>query len=97
MGRTKRMPVATRKRIQEKLRKEKLTQFGYDMDAKERTRHRALAKAVDHYGASSVFKSLLLLRTWNRDQNPRLATIADKDAKWVGKTYGVEENGFRFT
>ena len=98
MGRKKqaKMPKEIRQRIREGLKEGKLEDFGYKMDKKQRARHLALAKAVKVHGASSVFKSLVLLKTWNKNRNPSLAKIAEEDASWLGTTFGVEENGFRF-
>lgn len=97
MGRTKKMPKAVRQQIREALREGKLEDFGYKMNKKDRARRLALSKAVKGWGALSVYQSLVLLRTWNKDHNPALAKVAEEDASWVGRTYGVRENGFRFT
>jgi hypothetical protein len=98
MGRKKqaKMPKEVRQRIREGLKEGKLEDFGYKMDKKQRARRLALAKAVKVYGASSVFKSLVLLKTWNKNLNPELARIAQKDATWLGRTYGIKEDGFSF-
>ena len=96
MGRNKKMPIATQRRIKETLREGKLEDFGYKMNKTDRSRHLALARATKKWGALSVFKSLVLLKTFNMNHNPELATIAEKDAEWIGKTYGIEQNGFKF-
>lgn len=89
------MPIATQRRIKETLREGKLEDFGYKMNKTDHSRHLALAKATRTWGALSVYKSLILLKTFNMNQNPELATIAEKDAAWLGTTYDVEENGFK--
>jgi len=96
MGRKRKMPKAVQRRIRETLEEEALTRHGYSMSASAGSRHRALAKAVSADGAVTVYRRLLLLRLWNRDQNPALADIAHSDAMWVGKTYGVKADGYSF-
>lgn len=96
MGRRKKMSVAVQKRIKASLEEEELTKHGYSMSAKVRSRHIALGKAVREDGPTTVYRRLLLLRLWNRDRNPKLAGIADEDAQWVGKTYGLKVNGYSF-
>jgi len=91
------MSKEVRQRIKEGLEEGKLKDFGYKMDKSQQARRLALSKAVKVHGAPSVFQSLILLKTWNENQNPELATIAEKDASWVGRTYGIKENGFSFT
>lgn len=90
------MPVETQKRIRETLKAGELSKHGYAMSANVDSRHRALAKAVDEDGASTVAKRLNLLFVWNKDKNPRLARVAKADRNWVGRRFGVEVDGFRF-
>jgi hypothetical protein len=81
------MPVRVQQRIRRELRHEKLTQFGYNMYASERSRHIALTKAVHEYGGLSVYRSLNLLELWNREDDPELASIARQDKQWVKRKY----------
>ena len=92
-----RMPAAVQREIRGKIKRGELSKHGYAMHISASKRREALKKAVDEDGAPTVYRRLLLLRLWNREQNPKLAKIADDDAMWVGKTYGVKEDGFRFT
>lgn len=73
-----------------KLRKGKLTQFGYDITKSPRSRHTALAKAVAKYGKNSTIDSLNYLHSVNENQQPTHATKYLQDSHWVSKTYGDE-------
>ncbi|MEM3507468.1 MAG: hypothetical protein QXT31_07455 [Candidatus Bathyarchaeia archaeon] len=101
MGRKKivleRMPLSIQKRIRETLKKGELTKHGYSLSLPEDARRAALSKAVAEDGALTIFKRLNLLYIWNKNRNPSLAEKAKEDRDWVGKTYGVEVNGFKFT
>lgn len=87
MGRKKRMPLAVQRRIRETLEEEELRKHGYRMDAGEASRRRALAKSVREDGGLTVFRRLNLLQLWQRDRDPRLASIAHSDKEWVKATY----------
>ena len=95
-GRKKKMPRAVQQEIRRKLKRGTLTKHGYSMSATADKRHEALSKAVKEFGAVAVYRKLLLLRLWNREQNPKLAEIAESDAMWIGKTYGVSTDGYSF-
>jgi len=97
MGKPKKMPVAVQKKIRAGLQRGELTKHGYSMSDSQDSRRRALRKAVAEDGAATVYRRLLLLRLWNKKRNPKLASIADFDALWVARTYGVQTDGFRFT
>ena len=89
MGRRRRvkMPKSVQRRIQETLREGELIKHGYRMRASATARHRALAKAVREDGGLTVHKRLILLYTWNKNDDPDLARIARADANWVKKKY----------
>ena len=92
----RRMPVTVQRRIRTTLKKGELTKHGYSIRKSDEARHRALAKAVKEDGALTVYKRLNLLYVWNKNNNPDIARVAKEDMEWVGKTYGIEVDGYSF-
>lgn len=74
------------------LRKGELTQFGYEkvQTLSLRTRHKALAKAVEKYGSLSVWKKINVLYVYNKYTNPALSTLYNADKNWIKTTYGLK-------
>ena len=82
-----RMPASVQKRIRATLQKGELTKHGYSMYAPASQRHKALEKSIREDGARTVFRRLMLLYVWNKNDDPHLAKIAREDAEWVAKNY----------
>jgi hypothetical protein len=69
-----------------KLKEGSLTQFGYSMKSKSRSRHTALNKAVKKFGAASVSRKLNVLAIYNKNTSPKTARTARSDRKYVMKS-----------
>ena len=87
-----RMPVGTQQKIRRHLQPGELTKHGYSMSDPTEKRRLALRKSIKEDGARRVAKRLLLLRVWNKNDNPNLASIAEKDYLWVKNQY--KTNGY---
>ena len=81
------MPRATQLRIRAEVERNELRKHGYRMRSKQATRHMALGKAVHEDGGLRVFRRLNLLMVWNKNDDPDLAKIAEKDRDWVKDHY----------
>jgi hypothetical protein len=68
-----------------------LKKHGYNTKKGEAARHRALANAVQEYGALSVYRKLKAIATLQK-RNPKIGGIFDVDAEWVKSQYKM--NGF---
>jgi hypothetical protein len=64
-----------------------LTRYGYGVHHAERTRHSALSKAVNAYGASSVVKKLNVLAIFNKNRFPGLSKKFTQDRDWVSNKW----------
>lgn len=69
------------------LKKGKLTQHGYHVDLSDAERHRALDRAVDDYGALSVFRKLKAVATYSHHTSPDNFAIYNEDASYVHDKY----------
>jgi len=81
------MPAAVQKRIRAGLRRAELSKHGYEMSDRAATRHQTLGKAVREDGGLTVFRRLNLLMVWNKNDDPDLADIAQRDRDWVKREY----------
>lgn len=62
-----------------------LTNLGYSMSKKSRTRHGALKKAVKKFGRATVSRKLNALAIFNKRRHPATARKAKMDRKYVMK------------
>ena len=70
-----------------KLRKGTLRQFGYSSKDTSSTRHRAIDKAVNHWGALPVFRKLNAVAVLQKNSNPRISKRFISDRNYVKRTY----------
>jgi len=79
------------KKIDVKLRRGELKAFGYALKAGAEKRHEALAKAIKKYGANSVGRKIVFLRTLRKnettDTGMRQFRKLNVDVKWIQKSY----------
>ena len=73
------------------LRKGDLKQYGYQKieGLSLKTRRQALKQAVERYGSLSVWKKLNVLYIFNKNTNPALSELYNKDRAWIRETYGI--------
>jgi hypothetical protein len=90
------MPEAVKKKLRKRVRKGRLTKFGYHMNLPEKQRHAALKRAVKAHGAPNVVTSLARAKMWNKNRAPRTSAIAEQDEHWVQEEYGVRVDGYRY-
>src|SRR5580658_8052820 len=62
-----------------------LTSLGYHAHESAAVRHTALGKAINKYGASSVFKKINALSVFNK-RVPELHRIYELDKAWVHRS-----------
>jgi hypothetical protein len=62
-----------------------LTNLGYSLSKKSRTRHGALKKAVKKFGRATVSRKLNALAIFNKRRHPGTARKAKMDRKYVMK------------
>lgn len=79
------------KRLGVKLRRGELKAFGYSLQKGAEKRHKALARAIKEYGATSVERKIVFLRTLRKnavseDQKRQHARL-NVDVKWIQKKY----------
>src|SRR5579872_4138318 len=70
-------------RVIPKLRKGELKKYGYSSSEVQSDRHKSLSKAVKSYGATSVFRKLNVLATFNKNRSPVLSRKFKSDRNWV--------------
>jgi hypothetical protein len=70
-----------------KLKKGELKEFGYTTSAPVSKRHAALKKAVEAYGATSVFRKLNAVMVLNKNTSPSSSAKFKADRNWVRSTY----------
>lgn len=66
-----------------KLRKGDLIKYGYQYRLSDALRHRALKKAIDQYGATSVFHKLDAVAKLSKRTAPDASNIFSRDRSWV--------------
>jgi len=67
-----------------------LTKHGYSTKKGEEARRRALRKAVDEFGALSVFRKLKAQETLRKRTQPKARDIFAADADWVRDQFKVD-------
>ena len=72
------------------IKKGKLSKFGYSTKKSERARHRALKKAIEEYGALSVYRMLNAQIVLRKRTQPKVREIFEEDAEWVKSKYKVD-------
>ena len=65
------------------LRKGDLLQFGYQYRLSDAKRHKALKKAIEHFGATSVFHKLDAVAKLSVTSAPDASVIFSRDRNWV--------------
>jgi len=65
------------------LRKGDLLQYGYQYRLSDGKRHKALKKAIEHYGATSVFHKLDAVAKLSVTSAPDASVIFSRDRDWV--------------
>ena len=72
------------------IEKGKLSQFGYGTKKSERARHAALNKAVEKYGALSVYRMLNAQIILRKRTQPKAREIFEADRNWIAQKYRVD-------
>ena len=72
------------------MEKGSLTKYGYSSKKSEQARHVALNKAVEEYGALSVFRKLKAQETLRKRTQPKAREIFASDAEYVRDQYKVD-------
>jgi hypothetical protein len=76
----------TRRKVRIPIKKNgDLTNLGYSLSKKSRTRHGALKKAVKKFGRATVSRKLNALAVLNKRRHPATARKAKMDRKYVMK------------
>jgi len=70
-----------------KLRKGLLEKYGYHASDPVSKRHASLGKAVEAYGATSVFRKLNAVMVFNKNTSPSVSAKFRADRNWVRATY----------
>lgn len=66
-----------------KLRKGDLIKYGYQYRLSDALRHRALKKAIEQYGATTVFHKLDAVAKLSKRTAPDASNIFTRDRNWV--------------
>ena len=66
-----------------KLRKGELIKYGYQYRLSDALRHRALKKAIEQYGATTVFHKLDAVAKLSKRTAPNASDIFSRDRNWV--------------
>ena len=72
------------------IEKGKLSQFGYSTKKSERARHAALNKAVEKYGALSVYRMLNAQIILRKRTQPKAREIFEADRDWIAQKYRMD-------
>jgi len=72
------------------LEKGKLSKFGYSTKKSDQARRAALKKAVDEYGALSVFRKLNAMIIVRKRTQPKARAVFEEDLAWVRGQYKVD-------
>jgi len=71
------------------LRKGDLLRFGYQYRLSDAKRHKALKKAMEHYGTTSVFHKLDAVAKLSVTSAPDASAIFSRDREWVRGQIGL--------
>lgn len=74
------------------LRKDDLIQYGYQYRLDKEDRHKALQRAIQRYGALSVFHKLDAVAKYSVRVAPDASKTFALDRDWVRKTYRIKKN-----
>lgn len=77
-------------RVRIPVEKGKLSKFGYSTRKSDVARHRALNKAVDEYGALSVYRKLSAQVILRKSRQPKAREVFEEDADWIAENYKVD-------
>ena len=75
-----------------KLRKGELIKYGYQYRLSDSMRHAALKRAIDRYGALSVYRKLDAVAKLSTRTAPDASSIFAKDREWVRSHYELKKN-----
>lgn len=75
-----------------KLRKGELIKYGYQYRLSDALRHAALKRAIDRYGALSVYRKLDAVAKLSVRTAPDASNIFAKDRNWVRGHYELKKN-----
>ena len=75
-----------------KLRKGELIKYGYQYRLSDSLRHAALKRAVDRYGALSVYRKLDAVAKLSVRTAPDASSIFAKDRDWIRAHYELKRN-----
>ncbi len=67
-----------------------LRKHGYSIKKSRLARRKALTRAIEEYGALSVFRKLVAQYVFRKNYNPKAAKIFKADADWVRESYKVD-------
>jgi hypothetical protein len=70
------------------LRKGELSSYGYSFRSSDSQRHEALRKAVDEYGALSVFHKLDAIAKLTLRTSPKAHRVFAEDKDWIYNKFG---------
>jgi hypothetical protein len=74
-----------------KLRKGELIQYGYQYRLSDGARHSALKRAIDRYGALSVYRKLDAVAKLSVRTAPEASSIFAKDRNWIRNHYELKK------
>jgi hypothetical protein len=72
------------------LRKGELSKYGYSMRETEETRHRALRKSIEEYGALGVYRKLDAVAKLTERTIPDASKIYSKDRNWIKQSFNLK-------
>ena len=75
-----------------KLRKGELIKYGYQYRLSNSSRQMALKKAIDRYGALSVYRKLNAVAKLSLRTAPDASSIFSRDRNWIKNNYELKEN-----
>ena len=75
-----------------KLRKGELIKYGYQYRLSDALRHAALKKAIDRYGALSVYRKLDAVAKLSTRTAPDASHVFGKDRNWIKSHYELKKN-----
>ena len=75
-----------------RLRKGELIKYGYQYRLSDSLRHSALKRAIDRYGALSVYRKLDAVAKLSLRTAPDASDIFSKDRNWVREHYELKKD-----
>jgi hypothetical protein len=75
-----------------KLRKGELIKYGYQYRLSDALRHAALKRAIERYGALSVYRKLDAVAKYSVRTAPDASAIFTRDRAWVQSHYVLKKN-----